>query len=376
LSGIQDLGSRAFNLVPQALKTSHIVQILTKKKPELMTSHKNHYLGSGVDTAKGDALVDWLRADHKSFTSPFGLGRVMDGIGGFAGLFSLNLNRMSKPALVASTDGVGTKLLLGLQTNRIEHLGQDLVAMCVNDLYTLGALPLFFLDYYATGGLDSDQFKSILGSIKSSCQHCQMALLGGETAEMPGLYAPKHFDLAGFVVGVVDEDRRLGAHRSKVGDVLIAFKSTGFHSNGFSLIRKWLSERPRPDLVDKLLTPTKLYSTIPELIQRQGDALHALANITGGGISGNLPRVLANDVRAEIAFKALPMDSWMRDFITSNGVDERDVEEVFNLGVGMIAVVDAQNTAGFLADAKELGLEPSVLGKLVAHRGAAVVSYS
>ena len=341
-----------------------------------MTSQKNHYLGSGVNAAKGDALVDWLQSDAKSFVSPFGLGRVIDGIGGFAGLFSLNLSGMSKPALVASTDGIGTKLLLGLQENKIENLGQDLVAMCVNDLYTLGAVPLFFLDYYATGSLDSHQFKALLGSIKSSCKHCKMALLGGETAEMPGLYAPKHFDLAGFVVGVVDEDRRLGAHRSKVGDTLIAFKSSGFHSNGFSLIRKWLADRPRPDLVDQLLTPTKLYNAVPELIQRHRHSLHALANITGGGISGNLPRVLAENTRAEIDFKALPVDPWMREFIASNGVDEREVEEVFNLGVGMIAVVESQSIDSFLQDAKNLELEPHVLGTLAAHLGPPIVSYS
>ena len=340
-----------------------------------MAPKKNHYLGAGVDAAKGDALVDWLQADTKPFVSPFNLGKVMDGIGGFAGLFSLNIKNMSKPTLVASTDGIGTKLILGLQANRIESLGQDLVAMCVNDLYTLGASPLFFLDYYATGGLDADQFKSIIGSIKSSCKLCQMALLGGETAEMPGLYAPKHFDLAGFVVGIVDEDQRLGPHRTKAGDTLIAFKSSGFHSNGFSLIRKWLTDRPRPDLMDKLLTPTKLYNAIPELAQRHRETFHALANITGGGISGNLPRIIANDLRAEIEFKALPIDSWMREFITSNGVDERDVEEVFNLGVGMIAVVETQSLTAFLQDAIELGLDPQVIGKLVAHQGPPEVSF-
>jgi phosphoribosylformylglycinamidine cyclo-ligase len=202
-----------------------------------------------------------------------------------------------------------------------------------------------------------------------------MALLGGETAEMPGLYAPKHFDLAVFVVGILDEDQRLGPHRTKADDTLIAFKSTVFHSNGFSLIRKWLHDRPRPDLMDKLLTPTKLYSAIPELAQRHRENLHALANITGGGISGNLPRIIANDLRAEIEFKALPTDSWMREFITSNGVDERDVEEVFNLGVGMIAVVETQSVKTLLQDATELGLEPRVIGKLVAHRGPPEVSY-
>lgn len=333
-------------------------------------------MGSGVDTEKGDALVEWLQSDAKSFISPFGLGKVMDGIGGFAGLFSLNLNSMSKPALVASTDGVGTKLLLGLQAGRVDDLGQDLVAMCVNDLYTIGAKPLFFLDYFATGTLDQDQFKLILSSIRDSCKQCQMALLGGETAEMPGLYAPKHFDLAGFVVGVVDEDRRLGAHRTAHGDRLIAFKSSGFHSNGYSLIRKWLSDKPRPDLLDRLMTPTKLYRALTVLFDRHPDSLHAIANITGGGISGNLPRVLAPNLKAEIDFKALPLHPWMRDFIRSNEVDEKEVEDVFNLGAGMIAIVNAQSCSIFLRDAQELGLDPHVIGELVGHQGEPLVCYS
>lgn len=330
-----------------------------------MTSRDDHYLQSGVDVKQGDELVSWLQSRAKPFSHPSGLGQVVDGIGGFAGQFSLQLNKFKKPALVASTDGVGTKLLLGLQSNHIEDLGQDLVAMCVNDLYTVGAIPLFFLDYYATGRLDSVQFKTILHSIKASCSTCEMALLGGETAEMPGLYSSGHFDLAGFVVGVVDEDRRLGPHRTKAGDALIAFASSGFHSNGFSLIRKWLQDKPRPDLLENLLRPTKLYNAIPELINRHYESFHALAHITGGGISGNLPRVIGKGLLAEIKFDSLPTESWMRDFIRSNGTDERGVETVFNLGVGMIAAVASESCDIFLKDARDLGLKGSVIGKLV-----------
>lgn len=340
-----------------------------------MTQQTNHYRDSGVDTEKSDELVDWLQSKSKPMISPFGFGKVADGIGGFAGLFSLNTSTMKKPTLVASTDGIGTKLLLGLKTERIESLGQDLVAMCVNDLYTVGAVPLFFLDYFATGQISSEQFKLILSSIKSSCTHCGMPLLGGETAEMPGLYAPKHFDLAGFVVGIVDEDSRLGAHRTRQGDLVIAFKSSGFHSNGYSLIRSWLSKNDRPDLVEQLMAPTKLYAAIPELIRRHPQSFHALANITGGGISGNLPRVLGRDLKAKIAFEKLPTDDWMRQFIRSNGAMEKDVESVFNLGAGMIAIIDPENGDGFMRDAEELALEPHHIGDVTRGRGVPEVEF-
>jgi len=324
----------------------------------------NHYKNAGVDTETGDALVDWLQSKKSTFTHPRGLGRVADGIGGFAGLFSINLSRFKNPTLVASTDGVGTKLLLGLENNLCRELGQDLVAMCVNDLYTVGAAPLFFLDYYATGALNQIQFKEVLSSIQASCKTCDMALLGGETAEMPGLYEKGHFDLAGFVVGAVDGDHRLGPHRVKAGDQIVAFEATGFHSNGYSLVRKWLKEKPRPDLVSTLMAPTKLYSEIPELFLKHPEAFHSLANITGGGISGNLPRALPENMFAEISFDKLPTPAWMKDFILSHVKSLRDVEEVFNLGAGMIAVVDSALSGQFSRDAMEMGLRPRMIGSV------------
>lgn len=335
----------------------------------------DHYKNAGVDTSKGDALVDWLQAKKSSFIHPKGLGRVADGIGGFAGLFSLDFGKFKRPMLVASTDGVGTKLLLGLESESCKDLGQDLVAMCVNDLYTIGALPLFFLDYYATGQLNEVQFKDVLSSIRTSCETCGMSLLGGETAEMPGLYAKGHFDLAGFVVGVVDESQRLGPHRVKAGDQLVSFASTGFHSNGYSLIRKWLKDRPRPDLIDKLMRPTKLYCEIPDLIEKNPEAFHALANITGGGISGNLPRVIGEGLKADIVFEKLPVPAWMTEFIKSNHVSLRDVEEVFNLGAGMIAIVDKSGLGQFIGDAQTMGLEPQLIGDIKSSSGPATVNY-
>jgi phosphoribosylformylglycinamidine cyclo-ligase len=349
---------------------------MADKSPDHVKDHyKDHYKDAGVDTVAGDDLVDWLQSSKTAFTHPKGFGRVADGIGGFAGLFSLNLSRFKNPTLVASTDGVGTKLLLGLDQKMCADLGQDLVAMCVNDLYTVGAVPLFFLDYYATGALNKDQFKQVLTSIQSSCKTCDMALLGGETAEMPGLYEKGHFDLAGFVVGAVDGDHRLGPHRVRVGDKLVAFEASGFHSNGYSLVRKWLLERPRPDLAESLMRPTKLYSQVPELFLKHPDSFHALANITGGGISGNLPRVIAPGQAAEIEFSKLPTPAWMEEFICSNGVSTRAVEEVFNLGAGMIAVVDGSQCEDFIMDAGRLGLHPHLIGEIKSTSGPAVVTY-
>jgi phosphoribosylformylglycinamidine cyclo-ligase len=336
----------------------------------------NLYKNAGVDTAKGDALVDWLQEKKTTFVHPRGMGRVLDGIGGFAGLFSVEWSKFKKPSLVASTDGVGTKLLLGLQENRCQNLGQDLVAMCVNDLYTVGAVPLFFLDYYATGALDETQFRDVLSSIKASCNSCSMALLGGETAEMPGLYERGHFDLAGFVVGIVDDDARLGPHKVKEGDRLISFASSGFHSNGYSLIRNWLAKHPRPDLIEKLLSPTKLYTEIPELCLKFKNGFHALANITGGGISGNLPRVIPDHLIANIDRNLIPTPKWMSEFIQSNGASFEHVEEVFNLGVGMIAIVAQNDADSFVAAANELGLKPQIIGDLVAGHGPSCVRYA
>ena len=341
--------------------------------------HSEAYKSAGVDTAKGDALADWLAAgDKKPFIHPRGLGQLSAGIGGFAGVFDIDFKGLSKPQLVASTDGVGTKLLLAIEEDTTDGLGQDLVAMCVNDLYTVGAVPLFFLDYYATGQLSEDQFKKVLTGIKKSCQICSMALMGGETAEMPGLYGRGHFDLAGFVVGVVDDSKRLGAHRTQEGDVLVSLQSTGFHANGFSLIRTWLTKNPQlrtTELMHHLLTPTRLYPEVIALADKFKDAFHALANITGGGISGNLPRVIADNLQADILFSKIPTEQWMTDFINHAGSTPKEVEPVFNLGIGMIAVVGREVADTFVQAATDAKLGPKIIGELTATKGPASVVY-
>jgi len=328
----------------------------TSKTPDL-------YKEAGVDVEKGDRLVDWLKSDDKA-PAPSRHGAVVSGIGGFAALFRPDFRGLEDPLLISSTDGVGTKVLLGIETGHLEGLGQDLVAMCVNDLYTIGGRPLFFLDYYATGVLDEEQFKAVLRGIKKSLDSCGCALMGGETAELPGLYEKGHFDLAGFVVGIVDGKKVLGAERVREGDALYAIAASGFHSNGYSLVRRWLQDRPTdPRTLEKLMTPTRIYHEIPALVERLGvENFHALANITGGGISGNLPRVMPNGVVCEIDLSKVPIPKWMGAFIEAHGVSLLSQEAVFNLGAGMIAAIAPAKAGDFEREAGNLGLPVAKIG--------------
>ncbi len=342
-----------------------------------MNSREDLYKKAGVDTELADNLVDWLNNDSAGVTTT--TGKVVSGIGGFAALFAPNLRGIDTPILVSSTDGVGTKLLLGIEHKQLEGLGLDLVGMCVNDLYTVGARPMFFLDYYATGKLDKEQFQAILRGIKHGLAACDTALLGGETAELPGLYQSGEFDLAGFVVGMVDKNKILGPERVKSGAQLYAIASSGFHSNGYSLIRRWLKDSPQqltPELLARLLTPTKIYHEVPDLLAQSGnDTLLALAHITGGGISGNLPRVIPAGHACIIDRRSIPTPAWMRAFIEGNGSSCEQVEPVFNLGAGMIAVVNAQSAERFLGAAQNLGLVTTLLGHVEKSSGEARVEY-
>jgi len=342
------------------------------KTPE---TSKDLYKKAGVDIETGDRLVDWLQenSDRKKFRA----AEMIEGIGAFSGLVRPNFTGMKDPLLVASTDGVGTKLLLGLEADLLEGLGIDLVAMCVNDLYCVGARPMFFLDYYATGKLNEEQFKKILTGIKSGLSQAQCYLLGGETAELPGLYEKNHFDLAGFVVGVVDGAKKLGPHLVKTGDRLFALPSTGFHSNGYSLIRRWLTAKPASlEVVKKLLEPTKIYHELPELLDVVGtDVLHAVANITGGGISGNLPRVMPAATECHISQSRLPITDFARRFIADNGASHGDVETVFNLGAGMIVAIDKNQVDKFTAAAARLALGAVDIGSVETGKGESKVVY-
>lgn len=288
------------------------------------------YKQAGVDIESGDALVDWLQSSKQKKDK-----RVIGGIGGFAALFKANFKSMKSPCLVSSTDGVGTKVLLASQFDRYDTVGQDLVAMCVNDLICVGAEPLFFLDYYACGQLNLKNAKLFLKGVQKACADVDCALIGGETAEMPGVYSQNHFDCAGFAVGVVDQEKALGSHRVKKGDVLIAIPSSGFHSNGYSLLRK-VFESDASQWQDTLMTPTYLYANLVKNLKKKIKGLRACANITGGGIE-NIPRVLPKGTYAQLMPWACPPPfievqkrtqmSWQKMLVT------------LNCGLGFVVVV-------------------------------------
>ncbi|HLD44905.1 MAG TPA: phosphoribosylformylglycinamidine cyclo-ligase, partial [bacterium] len=304
------------------------------------------YKDSGVDISAGDDLVDLIQVSAKKTQRP----EVLGGLGSFAGLFSLEKCSLKKPVLVASTDGVGTKLKLALDDQHIQNLGQDLVAMCVNDLICCGAEPLFFLDYYATGALNTAQAALVIQNIASCLENINCTLLGGETAEMPGLYAKGDFDLAGFAVGIVDRDRIITGEQVKEGDVIIGLTSSGVHSNGYSLVRK-IIEQKKLDLHTKpagwhaplgqvLLEPTRIYVN-PVLAFIKQYPVQAMAHITGGGLVENLPRVFPDTFQAQLFKNKIPTPAVFRYLQEQGNVPEPEMWRVFNMGIGFALIVDA-----------------------------------
>lgn len=290
------------------------------------------YKSSGVDIEAGEALVDWLQeTESPKEKDP----RVLSGIGGFAAVFRASFPNYEKPCLVSSTDGVGTKLLWGIEAQKYEGLGQDVVAMCVNDLACVGADPLFFLDYFATGKLDQGQAQAFLAGVRKACEISSCTLLGGETAEMPGMYQAGHFDCAGFSVGVVDEDQMWGPKKVQAGDELVGIKSSGFHSNGYSLLRKIFASDWK-EKAEELLAPTRLYTPLTQKLRAQGVQVHAAAHITGGGLQ-NIGRVLPESLAADI--KPWPLPEIFLEAQSRAGLSLKSLTDTFNCGVGMVFVL-------------------------------------
>ncbi len=317
------------------------------------------YRDAGVDIDAGEALVEAIKPYAARTKRP----GVLGGLGGFGALFELPLDRYKQPVLVSGTDGVGTKLKLAIDLQRHDTIGIDLVAMCVNDLVVQGAEPLFFLDYYATGKLQVAIAADVIKGIAAGCELAGCALVGGETAEMPGLYHAGDYDLAGFAVGVVEKSRIIDGSKVAPGDVLLGIASSGPHSNGYSLIRK-IIEVSGADLGqdfhgrtlgDTLLAPTRIY--IKPLLQlfAQMD-VHALAHITGGGLLDNIPRVLPDDTRAVLhatAWPRPPIFDWLQQH---GGVADTEMHRTFNCGIGMVVIVaaaDAERAIGQLSAAGE-----------------------
>ncbi|MDO5705324.1 MAG: phosphoribosylformylglycinamidine cyclo-ligase [Paracoccus sp. (in: a-proteobacteria)] len=333
------------------------------------------YAQAGVDIDAGNALVERIKPAAAA-TQRSG---VMDALGGFGALFDPRAAGFTDPVLVAATDGVGTKLRIAIDTGHLDGVGIDLVAMCVNDLVCQGAEPLFFLDYFATGKLSVDEATRVITGIAEGCRRSGAALIGGETAEMPGMYAKGDFDLAGFAVGALERGTQLPAGVAE-GDVLLGLASDGVHSNGFSLVRRvaehagltWDSASPFGDgsLGQALLIPTRLYVK-PVLAAIRSGGVHALAHITGGGITENLPRVLPKGLGAEVDLGAWDLPPVFRWLSEAGGVPESEMLKTFNSGIGMVLAV-AADRANALADAlSDAGETVARLGHVVAGQGVA-----
>ena len=326
------------------------------------------YKDAGVDIEAGDHLVERIKGVAKRTSRP----EVMGGLGGFGALCRIPAG-YREPVLVSGTDGVGTKLRLALDLNRHEKIGIDLVAMCVNDLLVCGAEPLFFLDYYATGHLSVDTAAQVITGIGEGCLQAGCALVGGETAEMPGMYEGDDYDLAGFCVGVVEASKIIDGSKVQAGDVLIGLASSGAHSNGYSLIRKIIdvrgidlnSELEGQSVADRVMVPTRIYvKPVLELLKTID--LHAMAHITGGGLPGNLPRVLPNGLRARIdesSWQWPVLFQWLQQ---QGNVERWEMYRTFNCGVGMVLVVGADQADAALQQLTALGEQAWVMGRIEA----------
>ncbi|MEM1387518.1 MAG: phosphoribosylformylglycinamidine cyclo-ligase [Pseudomonadota bacterium] len=326
-----------------------------------MTKNGITYADAGVDIAAGNALVERIKPAAQSTDRP----GVMAGLGGFGGLFDLRAAGYADPVLVAATDGVGTKLRIAIDTGMVDTIGVDLVAMCVNDLVCQGAEPLFFLDYFATGALDVDQAACIVEGIALGCREAGCALIGGETAEMPGMYSPGDFDLAGFALGAMERGHGLPRDVAP-GDVLLGLASDGVHSNGYSLVRRVVADAglgwdavapfaPELSVGAALLAPTRLYVR-PVLEAIRAGGVHGLAHITGGGLTENVPRFLPDGTGAEIDLDAWVLPSVFAWLGAEGGLDNAEMLRTFNAGIGMVLAVapeQAETLSALLAEAGE-----------------------
>jgi len=322
------------------------------------------YRGAGVDIDAGDALVEAIKPFARRTLRP----EVLAGIGGFGALCELP-KKYKQPVLVAGTDGVGTKLKLAFQFNRHDTVGIDLVAMSANDVLVQGAEPLFFLDYFACGKLETRVAANVVKGIAEGCRQAGCALIGGETAEMPGMYAEGEYDLAGFCVGVVEKDRIIDGRSIVPGDVLLGLASSGAHSNGYSLVRRILgTDPPNSDLADSLMEPTRIYAkTVLKLMAAV--QVKGLAHITGGGLPGNVPRMLPKGTRAEIRRDSWPRPDLFQWLQKTGNVAEDEMFRVFNCGIGMvIALAPAQAKLATLLLQREGELAYEI-GRIVAFQG-------
>jgi phosphoribosylformylglycinamidine cyclo-ligase len=336
------------------------------------------YSKAGVSLENGYASIERIRK-HIAATKSRGFS---GDIGGFGGLFDLYRYGYREPVLVSGTDGVGTKLLLAIQHQRFDTIGIDLVAMCVNDIITVGAQPLFFLDYIAVDKNRPEQIEAIVSGIAHGCMTGSLSLIGGETAEMPGMYAPNHFDLAGFAVGVVEKNERITGAAAQSGDVLISIPSSGIHSNGYSLVRKILSESKTDvhqpfegaTLLDALLQPTCIYVPVLQEL-KQTVSIHAMCHVTGGGLYENLPRMLGErkELGIELDLHEVVLPRVFSLLMEKGNMTRHDMYQVFNMGIGFVIAVDHSESERALQIIQQQYAKACVIGELSDREGMRIV---
>ena len=338
----------------------------------MKNSHSESYAAAGVDVTAGYESVERIKPMVESTYIP----GVMGTLGGFGGLFAPDMAGMKKPVLVSGTDGVGTKLRLAQLMNKHDTIGIDCVAMCVNDIICGGAAPLFFLDYIACGKNDPVRIAEIVTGITEGCRQSECALVGGETAEHPGLMPDEDYDVAGFSVGIVDEEKIIDGKSLAEGDVLIGLASTGVHSNGFSLVRKVfdvehadltspMEELGGKSLGETLLTPTRIYVKAVKALLKAGVDIHAISHITGGGFYENVPRMMTEGLTAQIKLDSFPRLPIFDLIEKKGGIPERDMYNTFNMGIGMILALPAQQAAQALEILKAAGEQAYQIGQVV-----------
>ena len=338
------------------------------------------YKDAGVDIDAGDALVDRIKPLAKATNRPGNMG----GLGGFGAFFDVKAAGFKDPVIVSSTDGVGTKLKIAIETNSHATIGIDLVAMCVNDILVQGAEPLFFLDYFATGKLDVGTAETIIAGIAEGCKQSNCALIGGETAEMPGMYAAGDYDLAGFAVGAVERDQIITGETIKDGDAVIGISSSGVHSNGYSLVRKIVKDAgltfadkapfsTAETLAEALLTPTKIYTRQLMPLIKEAGLLKGMAHITGGGLLDNIPRVLPEGLGVKLdatKWEKPPVFAWLK---SSGNVDPHEMARTLNCGIGMVVITAKENAARVIAHLVGAGEKAALIGTVTPASGGELV---
>jgi phosphoribosylformylglycinamidine cyclo-ligase len=319
------------------------------------------YKKAGVDIDRADAFLEKIKPLLKKTSRP----EVLGDIGGFSGLFKPLIKRMKNPILVSSTDGVGTKLLIADLVNKYDTLGLDLVAMCVDDVVVVGAEPLFFLDYIACGKLDKEKLYDLMKGITKGCQEAGCALIGGETAELPGMYTRDKFDLAGFCVGMVSQEKIIDGRQCRIGDRLVGLASSGLHSNGYSLVRKLFpSEEIQGILGKELIRPTRIYAkTVLYLVKKVN--IKAISHITGGGFYDNIPRALPEGITSRITNGSWPIPSIFKKIQRRGGIKETEMFRTFNMGVGMVLVLSPRSVGRALTVLAALGQKAWDIGELI-----------